>query len=110
VAVSRHYSAEATGADAWTWDPAKDRRNRLKHGLSLADGVPALADPFSATRVDPHTREQRWQTIGRVGPSAVFLVVHTDPVMGSDGRAIGRIISVRRATRRERKAFEESTF
>ena len=54
-----------------------------------ADGVPALADPFSATRADPPAQEQRWQTIGRVGPSAVLLVIHTDPVALPDGRAIG---------------------
>ena len=47
----------------------------------------------------------------RGGPFAVIVVVHTDPVMQPDGRrTVGRIISVRRATRRERKAFEEGAF
>jgi uncharacterized DUF497 family protein len=110
VAVRRNYNTVTTHAGEWTWDATKDRENRLKHGLSLADGVPALADPFSATRVDPHTQEERWQTIGGVGPSAVLLVVHTDLVKQPDGSAIGRIISVRKATRREREAFEDGTF
>ena len=70
MAVWRHYHSVATQADEWTWDPAKDRRNLTKHALSPADGVPALADPFSATRADPYAQEERWQTIGRVGPSA----------------------------------------
>ena len=29
----------------YVWDPAKDVLNRRKHGLSLADGIPALGDP-----------------------------------------------------------------
>ena len=90
--------------------PDEGQANRLKHGLSLADAVPALEDPFAVTRMDPHTGEERWLTIGRVGPTAVLLVVHTDPVKQPDGPTTGRNISVRRVTRRERKAFEEGTF
>ena len=65
----------------WIWDPAKDRINRSKHqGLSLADGVPALSDPLSISRLDPETQEERWQTIGMAGGIAVLFVVHTEPV------------------------------
>jgi uncharacterized protein len=109
VAVRRPYHSVVTEAVVWTWDPVKDKRNRTKHGLSLADGVPALADPFSATRLDPYAHDERWQTVGRIGPLAL-LVIHTDPETQPDGRSIGHIISVRRATRREREAFEEGTF
>ncbi len=109
MAVWRPYNSVVTAAAEWVWDPRKDRRNYQKHGLSLADGVPAMSDPFSATRPDLEAQEERWQTIGRVGP-VVLLVIHTDPVMQRDGRLIGRVISVRRATRGERKAFEEGTF
>jgi uncharacterized DUF497 family protein len=109
MVVRRHYIPVATNAVDWTWDPAKDRLNRARHGLSLADAVPALADPLAMTRLDPDPREERWQTIGGVGTSAVVLVVHTDPVAQPDGRFLGRIISVRRATRHERKAYEEGT-
>jgi uncharacterized DUF497 family protein len=28
----------------YDWDPAKDAINRRKHGLALADGIPALKD------------------------------------------------------------------
>lgn len=109
MAASRHYNPASTDA-TWTCDPAKDRLNRLNHGLSLADGVPALADPLAATRQDPDPHEERWQTIGRVGLSALLLVVHTDPTASWDGRFLGRIISVRRATSHERKAYEEGAF
>ncbi len=92
----------------WTWDPRKDRLNRQSHaGLALADGVLVLADPFAVSQPDPHPDGDRWQTIGSIGGRIVLFVVHTEPVRQSDGRMVGRIISVRKATRRERKAYEE---
>jgi uncharacterized DUF497 family protein len=41
---------------------------------------------------------------------AVLFVVHTDPVVQLDGREIGRIISVRKASACERRAYEEDGF
>ena len=84
-------------SDEWTWDPGKDRLNRQKHeGLSLADGVLALADPFAMSQPDPHPDGERWRTIGLIGGRITLFVVHTDPVHQPDGRKIGRIISVKR--------------
>jgi uncharacterized DUF497 family protein len=52
----------------------------------------------------PH--EERWQTVGVVGRTTIF-VVHTWP----EGRdEAGRIISARKATSHERKAYEEGEF
>jgi uncharacterized protein len=36
----------------YAWDSAKDAMNRRKHGLSLADGIPALEDPERETWID----------------------------------------------------------
>jgi uncharacterized DUF497 family protein len=95
--------------DGWTWDPQKDRLNRQRHdGLSLADGVLALADPLALSRPDPHPDGERWRTIGLIGGRIALFVVHTDPVLQPDGRKIGRIISVRKTTQRERRAYEET--
>ena len=95
--------------DEWTWDPQKDRLNRQRHeGLSLADGVLALADPLALSRPDPHPDGERWRTIGLIGGRIALFVVHTDPVHQPDGRKIGRIISVRKTTQRERRAYEET--
>jgi uncharacterized DUF497 family protein len=41
---------------------------------------------------------------------AVLFVVHTAPIEFENGRIIGRIISVRRATRHEGTAYEDGTF
>jgi uncharacterized DUF497 family protein len=38
------------------------------------------------------------------------LVVHTEPELQADGREVGCIISVRKAERRERKAYEKGSF
>ena len=96
----------------WTWDRAKDARNRREHqGLSLADGVPVLeGDPLAMSRPDPHSDGNRWQTVGSAGGVAVLFVVHTEPLERANGSQPGRIISVRKATTRERRQYEEGTF
>lgn len=94
----------------WTWDPAKNRANRRKHGLGRDTASLVFGDPLAASRPDPEEREERWQTVGVVG-TVVIVVVHTtprpDPVNGME---VGRIISARRATRHERRAYEEGDF
>jgi uncharacterized DUF497 family protein len=92
----------------WTWDPNKDELNRKNHrGLSLAAGVPVLEGEMAVSRPDPHPDGDRWQTIGSAGGVVILFVVHTEPVEQEDGREVGRIISVRKATAHERKAYEE---
>jgi uncharacterized DUF497 family protein len=50
--------------------------------------------------------EQRLWTIGRLENQAVILVVHT--LDDTQDYEVVRIISARKATRRERKAYEEA--
>ena len=91
----------------WTWDQTKKEVNLRAHGLSFEAAVFVFDDPLSLTRVDPYLHEQRWRTMGIVGLQVV-MVVHTwprfDPMTEEE---IGRIISARKATRRERQAYEE---
>ena len=64
-------------------------------------------DPLAITRDDPYPDELRWRTMGMVG-SVVLIVIHTWPeVAWGSGEQVGRIISARKATRRERAAYEE---
>ncbi len=87
----------------YEWDVRKDEENRRKHGLRLRDGIPALADPNRLESVDDRFvyGEERITTLGFAG-SRLLLVVHTR--RGSDAV---RIISVRRATRREQSAYRD---
>ena len=59
---------------------------------------------------DPFPSEQRRRAIGMVG-TQVVMVVHTWPDFDTEtGEEIGRIISARKATRREREAHEEGYY
>jgi len=93
----------------WTWDPEKAAANRVKHGLSFETAVLAFDDPLHASKPDPHPDGDRWHTIGMVG-SVLLLVVHTWPEETEGGEAVGRIVSARKATARERRAYEEDSF
>lgn len=87
----------------WTWDPDKAAGNRVKHSVSFETAAAVFDDPLHLSKPDPHPDGDRWNTIGKVGP-VLLLVVHTWPE-GDD--EVGRIISGRKATAHERKAYEE---
>jgi uncharacterized DUF497 family protein len=94
----------------WIWDPDKAAANRTKHGLSFETAVLVFDDPFHASKSDPHPDGDRWHTIGLVGP-VLLLVIHTLPEGDFESdEAVGRIISARKATARERKVYEEGSF
>jgi uncharacterized DUF497 family protein len=96
----------------WTWDPEKDAINRRRHRLPLSIGEVALADPLALSQHDPHPDGDRWDTICEAHGVLLF-IVHTMPLdPGSEGwpdadNTLGRIISARKATRHERKAYED---
>jgi uncharacterized DUF497 family protein len=96
----------------WIWDPGKDRINRRDHKVSFEIAELVFDDPLAITLPDPYPGEERWRTIGR--PSAesdvVLFVVHTWPQEDQTGEEVGRIISARKATKRERRAYEAGTF
>jgi uncharacterized DUF497 family protein len=84
------------------WDPAKARSNRKKHGVDFADAAVALEDEFALTIEDMSSRgEQRFVTLCRDPLERIIVVIFT---MRGD---TVRIISARKATGRERKAYEE---
>ena len=94
----------------WTWDPDKAAFNRAKHGLSFETAVLVFDGPLQASIPDPHPDGDRWQTIGLVG-AVLLLVIHTWPEAMCEGdELVGRIISARKATAHERKAYEEGCF
>ncbi len=86
--------------DEWTWDPAKEARNKEKHRVSFALAVHVFDDPCHLTMADPEPSEDRFRTLGVVGNTVLF-VVHTWPLNDEPGR----IISARKATPRERRIY-----
>jgi uncharacterized protein len=86
------------------WDENKAESNLAKHDTSFAEAATAFGDPLSLTIPDPaHSRaEDRFIIIGSSYRQKILVVVHTER-----GDNI-RIISARRAARRERLNYEES--
>ncbi|MGD0547509.1 MAG: BrnT family toxin [Terracidiphilus sp.] len=82
----------------YEWDPAKDVVNQRKHGLSLADGIPALEDPDRNSWIDDRFDygEIRIVTAGRSG-GEFLIVISTELEITEEGEEITRIISVRKA-------------
>jgi len=93
----------------FTWDQDKNLRNQSKHGVSFEAAVHVFYDPLHTTVQDRiEDGEPRWQTIGVVENVVVILVAHTvSDALDEEGETI-RIISARKATRRERKHYENS--
>jgi hypothetical protein len=86
------------------WDENKARSNLGKHGVSFEEATTVFGDPLSLTIPDPaHSQvEDRLIVLGKSHQQKILVVVHTER-----GDSI-RIISARRASRRERKSYEES--
>ena len=93
-----------------TWDENKNRSNLRKRGLSFETAALVFADPLMLQRTDPHSEEERWLTVGLVG-NVVVVVSHTSPDLETGAEAgMGGIISARKATSQERRAYEEEEF
>jgi hypothetical protein len=86
------------------WDERKAKSNLAKHGVSFADASTVFGDPRSLTIPDPaHSQvEERAIILGQARQHKLLVVVYTER-----GDNI-RIISVRPASRRERKTYEEA--
>jgi hypothetical protein len=82
------------------WDPRKAATNLSKHGIDFGDAIGIFDDPMVGIDADPrnYRGEMRYRAIGRVG-DAIFFVCFTMRELSC------RIISARRASRRERGAY-----
>jgi uncharacterized protein len=90
------------------WDERKNRANQKKHRVSFETALLVFDDPFQVSVQDREVEgrgqiEVRWQTIG-MASGLLLLVAHTV----DEEEDVVRILSVRKATRRERKIYAES--
>ena len=85
------------------WDDDKSRLNARKHGSSFEEGKTVFNDPFAITIGDPdHSDdESRYIDIGISCKGKLLVVWYTDRNENI------RLIGCRKATRSERKAYEE---
>ena len=88
----------------FTWDVRKNRLNQRKHRISFETAVRVFDDPYHISAQDREVDgDERWQTIGMVGGLHILLVAHTL----DEGALLIRILSARKATRRERSIYAE---
>ena len=85
----------------YQWDRNKASTNLNKHGIDFADAVSVFSDELAITIFDDRFEEERFITIGMDILSRILVVVYTlrdDEI---------RLISARKATRNERRQYEE---
>ena len=85
----------------YQWDRNKAATNLNKHGIDFADAVSVFSDELAITIFDERFEEERFVTIGTDCFNRVLVVVYT---MRDDEI---RLISARKATRKERRQYEE---
>lgn len=85
------------------WDSRKSVVNLKKNGISFHEASTVFGDPLALTFNDPDhsVGEHRFLTFGHSRTNQLLAVVHTERHEKT------RIMSARRATRQERKIYED---
>jgi hypothetical protein len=85
------------------WDPAKAADNLKKHGVSFEEAVTVFGDPLSLNMPDPlhSAEEERYLVLGMSAARRLLVVAYAERGQRT------RIISARKAARRERHDYEE---
>ena len=90
------------------WDPEKASKNKKKHGTSFELATTIFNDPRAFSLFDKEhsdIAEERWVTIGLSANGNLIVVVHTYDEKNDDLARI-RIISARKATKREKLQYQ----
>jgi uncharacterized DUF497 family protein len=90
----------------FAWDGRKATANKAKHGITFEEAITAFDDPYALIAPDSRhsspAEERRW-LIGEAD-IGVLVVVFTVREAGD----VYRVISARRANRKERRGYEQS--
>jgi uncharacterized DUF497 family protein len=87
----------------YEWDPDKAASNHKKHCVEFAEAVGVLEDALAITIEDQHVEgESRFITIGMDFTLQILVVVYASRVAD-----VIRIISARKATKKERQTYEK---
>lgn len=91
----------------FVWDTDKEKINIQKHRITFEQASYIFADPFALNKYDnEHSEnEDRWILLGKLLNDSIVVVVHTFREI--DGIEFVRIISARKATKREKQAYQE---
>jgi uncharacterized DUF497 family protein len=85
------------------WDEDKAAANLKKHGVNFEEAKTVFGDPFSVTIDDPghSASEYRFVDVGTSTAGMILAVAYAER-----GQKV-RLISCRKATKAERKIYEE---
>jgi len=87
----------------YEWDPRKAQRNLREHHIRFDEAATVFIDPLAVTYPDPDHSDDEDREI-TVGYSAKQRLIFVSHLMRKTGT---RLISARKATRKERKQHEE---
>jgi uncharacterized DUF497 family protein len=87
------------------WDLAKAAANMKKHGVPFDEAATVFDDPMLITVIDDEhsADEERYVTIGFSRSGRLLMLAH------ADRENLVRIISARKATKREEQFYAEAT-
>lgn len=89
------------------WNQSKNRSNQKNHNVSFETASLVFDDPHHLSIQDRYVKgEERWKTLGMVDGMILLLVAHT--VYETEKEEVIRIISARKATRIERRCYEQA--
>jgi uncharacterized DUF497 family protein len=89
------------------WDPAKAAANKRKHGVTFEQAMEAIDDPRAVVSIDEeHSKyELREQLLG-LSSKGLLLVVYV--IRDRHDGDVYRIISARKATRKDKVKYEKA--
>ena len=91
----------------FAWNKEKSISNLQKYGVSFEEAKEVFEDPFHISKLDHRFDyfEERWITLGSTSKDKILVVANM--FFDDNGEEIIRIISARKANRKERKFYEQ---
>ena len=90
----------------YEWDENKNKLNQQKHGISFEEAKEVFEDALQISKLDHRFNhfEERWITVGATSKHNVLVVANL--FFTDEGEEIIRIISARKANKKERESYE----
>ena len=91
----------------YEWNEDKNKLNQEKHGISFEEAKEVFKDALQISKLDHRFNdfEERWITIGTTSKQKILVVANL--FFTDDGEEIIRIISARKANKKERESYEK---
>jgi len=91
----------------YEWNEDKNKLNQEKHGISFEEAKEVFKDALQISKLDHRFNdfEERWITIGTTSKQKILVVANL--FFTEEGEEIIRIISARKANKKERESYEK---